>query len=61
MKVKRSVQVEIKFVDVTGKSQTSRLYGFPARIFQHEYDHLEGVSFAKTYCFGDHNIAMLIN
>ncbi len=37
--------VTISFQDVTGAAKKMRLDGFQARIFQHEFDHLQGVLF----------------
>ncbi|MEN9921139.1 MAG: hypothetical protein RLZZ517_117 [Candidatus Parcubacteria bacterium] len=43
--VPRRVQIKVEFFDRTGKRQTKTFKDFNARIFQHEYDHLEGVMF----------------
>ncbi|MEY4440627.1 MAG: hypothetical protein RLY49_253 [Candidatus Parcubacteria bacterium] len=43
--VPRHVQIKVEFFDRTGKKQTKTFKDFNARIFQHEYDHLEGVMF----------------
>jgi peptide deformylase len=43
--VTRSREVEISGLDLNGKPQTLSLRGWPARIAQHEYDHLQGVLF----------------
>lgn len=40
--VARSVSVRVRGVDVEGKPVSAALSGWPARIMQHEYDHLEG-------------------
>lgn len=39
----RPIWVEVEAVDLEGKPYTKRLEGEEARIFQHEYDHLDGV------------------
>lgn len=39
----RSVQIKVSFIDEKGKDHVMDLEGFNARIFQHEYDHLNGV------------------
>lgn len=44
-KVRRPDAVEIDFYDLHGKGHQLALTGFPARIFQHEYDHLIGMTF----------------
>uniref|UniRef100_A0A0D6R891 Peptide deformylase n=2 Tax=Araucaria cunninghamii TaxID=56994 RepID=A0A0D6R891_ARACU len=43
--VERPLTVKIEAQNITGKKFTLRLEEFPARIFQHEYDHLQGVLF----------------
>jgi peptide deformylase len=35
--------VTVSYQDVTGAAKKMRLDGFQARIFQHEFDHLQGV------------------
>lgn len=44
--VQRPSKVRVKAQDLTGKSFMVNVTGFPARIFQHEYDHLQG----KLFC-----------
>jgi len=36
--------IEVQFQDITGNMKTKRFDGFPAIVFQHEYDHLNQVS-----------------
>lgn len=43
--VTRPTRVKVRAQDLTGKRFTFALSGFPARIFQHEYDHLQGSLF----------------
>ncbi|MGF1570516.1 MAG: peptide deformylase [Nodosilinea sp.] len=43
--VPRHQQVEVAYTDRFGQSQRQVWQGFVARIFQHEYDHLEGKVF----------------
>lgn len=43
--VLRSLRVGLTYDDVAGTRHDLELEGFPARIFQHEFDHLEGVLF----------------
>jgi peptide deformylase len=43
--VTRSREVEISGLDRQGDPQTLSLRGWPARIAQHEYDHLQGILF----------------
>ncbi len=40
--VQRALEVEVTGLDEHGASQTWRVRGWPARILQHEVDHLEG-------------------
>lgn len=40
--VPRSAEVEVQGTDEHGTPQTWRVRGWPARILQHEYDHLQG-------------------
>eukprot|EP00239_Pterosperma_sp_CCMP1384_P012034 CAMPEP_0197865048 /NCGR_PEP_ID=MMETSP1438-20131217/43440_1 /TAXON_ID=1461541 /ORGANISM="Pterosperma sp., Strain CCMP1384" /LENGTH=200 /DNA_ID=CAMNT_0043483453 /DNA_START=356 /DNA_END=958 /DNA_ORIENTATION=+ len=43
--VVRPIQIKVEYFDVKGKKKKLRLNGWQARIFQHEFDHLEGVLF----------------
>jgi peptide deformylase len=43
--VPRYQTIEIEYTDRNGKLQKQQLTDFVARIFQHEYDHLEGLVF----------------
>lgn len=43
--MQRSNGIKIKAQDVNGKRIKLSLKGFTARLFQHEYDHLDGVLF----------------
>lgn len=43
--VRRPNAVDIEFFDQNGNGHQLSLSGFPARIFQHEYDHLIGMTF----------------
>jgi peptide deformylase len=40
-RVQRPTRVKVRAQDLAGKRFTFALSGFPARIFQHEYDHLQ--------------------
>lgn len=44
-KIQRPDAVDIEYFDQNGKQHSLSLTGFPARIFQHEYDHLIGMTF----------------
>jgi peptide deformylase len=43
--VPRHLDVTVQALDRTGKSVERRLRGFPARVAQHETDHLDGILF----------------
>jgi peptide deformylase len=43
--VPRYLSVEVAYLDRTGQPQQIELTGFVARIFQHEYDHFQGIVF----------------
>lgn len=43
--VKRSKGIRVKFLDENGRECEVKVKGMPARIFQHEIDHLDGVLF----------------
>lgn len=43
--VPRSQAIEVEYTDRYGKLQKQELTDFVARIFQHEYDHLDGIVF----------------
>ena len=44
-KVERHIWIEVEYQALSGEKVLKRFDGFPARIFQHEYDHLEKVLF----------------
>ncbi len=44
LKVMRHTWVEASFQDVSGQWHKQRFEGFVANIFQHEYDHLQGIT-----------------
>ncbi len=41
----RSQSIKVKYFDIEGKKHQKGLIVYEARIFQHEFDHLEGVLF----------------
>lgn len=43
--VERAEQIKIRYTNLEGKELTETLNGFHARVFLHEYDHIEGVLF----------------
>ena len=47
LKVNRPVWIKATWEDSHGTSGEYRLEGLEARVFQHEYDHMEGTNFTK--------------
>ena len=47
VKVSRSETVEVEYEDEKGEKIQRELYGLQSRIFQHEYDHMEGSNFTE--------------
>lgn len=45
--VKRAKKVKIQAYDEKGSAFTQRASGFLARVLQHEYDHLEGITYIE--------------
>ena len=43
--LKRPEAISVRYQDIIGETIEETLYGWPARIFQHEYDHLQGLTF----------------
>jgi peptide deformylase len=43
--VPRHTAITVSYQDQTGNTQQQDLSGFIARVFQHEYDHLQGIVF----------------
>lgn len=57
--VERSKRITVRAVDRHGRKVEMDLSGFPAVVFQHEVDHLDGVLFidkAKEYTQGGHGV-----
>ncbi len=44
-RVPRSPTIKVKALDRTGRAITFTARGFPARVIQHEFDHLDGILF----------------
>jgi peptide deformylase len=51
--VPRPRGVRARFLDRAGRTQETALEGFPARVFQHEFDHLEGILYPERMEPGD--------
>ena len=45
--VRRPEGIEVTYEDAKGELQEIAMFGLEARIFQHEYDHMEGTDFTK--------------
>lgn len=45
LKVKRPPTIQVRYTDAMGATGTQTMTGLAARIFQHELDHLNGVTF----------------
>lgn len=51
--VPRSLEIDVAFTDRTGKERAERFNGFMARLFQHEFDHLEGILYPERLDRGE--------
>ena len=47
LKIKRPRGVVVKYLDTAGKQCILELYDIDARVFLHEYDHLQGIEFTE--------------
>ena len=47
LKVKRPDKILVKYEDEDKKTQKMKLEGLASRVFQHEYDHMEGIDFTQ--------------
>ena len=47
LKVKRPDKIVVKYEDVDKKTHKIKLTGLASRVFQHEYDHMEGIDFTQ--------------
>ena len=47
VKVKRPKTIKVRYTEPNGNVVTKVLDGLTSRIFQHEYDHLNGINFTK--------------
>ena len=45
--IPRHLRIVVKYEDENKKILKRKLNGFIARIFQHEYDHMEGIDFTQ--------------
>jgi len=47
LKVKRPDKIVVKYEDKDKKTHKMKLEGLASRVFQHEYDHMEGIDFTQ--------------
>ena len=47
VKVKRPIEIRVRFANEMGDVQTHNMREIDSRIFQHEYDHMDGITFHK--------------
>ena len=47
LKIKRPDKIVVKYEDVDKKTHKIKLQGLASRVFQHEYDHMEGIDFTQ--------------
>ena len=47
LKITRPKSIKVKYTDNDGKEWTEDLEGMPSRVFQHEFDHMNGTDFTK--------------
>ena len=47
LKVKRPDGIEVTYEDENGEKQEQAMFGLECRVFQHEYDHMEGTNFTQ--------------
>lgn len=52
-KVPRHLEVDVTFLDRSGQRHYQRYTGFMARLFQHEFDHLEGILYPERMAKGE--------
>ena len=47
LKIKRPDKIVVKYEDEDKKTHKIKLEGLASRVFQHEYDHMEGIDFTQ--------------
>jgi len=52
-KVPRHLEADVTFLDRHGQRHYERYTGFMARLFQHEFDHLEGILYPERLAKGE--------
>jgi peptide deformylase len=56
--VPRHLEIDVAFTDRHGTSRQERFSGFMARLFQHEFDHLEGILYPERMAQGESLITL---
>jgi len=51
LKIKRAKEVEMEFLNLRGEKIKIKAEGLPARVLQHEIDHLDGILFIDKISF----------
>ena len=51
--IRRAKELQVEYQDERGRVKKKKLRGFEARVFQHEFDHLEGVLHIDRQCPSD--------
>ena len=54
--VERSITIDVEYQTLSGEKKEVKLQNLPARIFQHEYDHLDKVLFIDRFDERDNKI-----
>lgn len=57
-KVQRHLEIDVAFTDRHGASRQERFSGFLARLFQHEFDHLDGILYPERLAKGESLITL---
>ena len=47
LKIRRPIAIKVEYENVDGENVKNHFDGLEARIFQHEFDHLDGIDFTK--------------
>ena len=47
LKIKRPYAIKVEFENEKGEKQEREFIDLPSRVFQHEYDHMEGTNFTR--------------
>ena len=47
LNIRRPSAIRFEYMDIDGKKQTAGFGGITARIFQHEFDHMQGTNFTQ--------------